>query len=52
MYSLIVMWYGWLDIFMGNFGTFLKRQLYNYSLPPEMSWRAETWIFTNQAKTS
>ena len=38
------------DIFSGNIGTFLKRQVYNSCVLPVMMYGAETWAFTTQAK--
>ena len=38
------------DIFKGNIGTFLKRQIYNSHLLPAMAYDAETRALTTQAK--
>ncbi|MEG7521924.1 MAG: hypothetical protein M3H12_02325, partial [Chromatiales bacterium] len=38
------------DIFKGNFGTCLKRQVYNSCVLPAMTYGAETWALANQAK--
>ncbi|MEG7521551.1 MAG: hypothetical protein M3H12_00395, partial [Chromatiales bacterium] len=38
------------DIFKGNSGTCLKRQVYNSCVLPTMTYGAETWALTNQAK--
>ncbi|KAK2191276.1 hypothetical protein NP493_56g03004 [Ridgeia piscesae] len=38
------------DMFKGNIGTCLKRQFYNSCVPPAMTYGAETWAFTTQAK--
>ncbi|MEG7522734.1 MAG: hypothetical protein M3H12_06490, partial [Chromatiales bacterium] len=38
------------DTFKGNFGTCLKREIYNSRVLPAMTYGAETWTLTNQAK--
>ena len=38
------------DIFKGNTGTCLKRQVYNSYVLPVMTYGAETWALTTQAK--
>ena len=38
------------DIFEGNIGTCLKRQVYNSCVLPAMTYGAETWALTTQAK--
>ncbi|KAK2174362.1 hypothetical protein NP493_807g00016 [Ridgeia piscesae] len=38
------------DIVKGNIGTCLKRQVYNYCILPAMTYGAETWALTTQAK--
>ena len=38
------------DIFKGNIGTCLKRQIYNSCVLPAMTYGAETWALTTQAK--
>ena len=38
------------DIFKSNIGTCLKRQVYNSCVLPAMTYGAETWAFTTQAK--
>ncbi|KAK2192317.1 hypothetical protein NP493_34g04016 [Ridgeia piscesae] len=38
------------DIFKGNIGTYLKRQVYNSCVLPAMTYGAETWALTTQAK--
>ena len=38
------------DIFKGNIGTCLKRQVYNSCVLPAMTYGAKTWAFTTQAK--
>ena len=39
------------DIFKGNIGTFLKRQVYNSCVLPAKTYGAETWALTSrQAK--
>ena len=38
------------DIFKGNIGTCLKRQIYNSCVLPTMTHGAETWTLTTQAK--
>ena len=38
------------DIFNGNIGTCLKRQAYNACVLPAVTYGAETWALTNQAK--
>ncbi|KAK2160936.1 hypothetical protein NP493_1618g00017 [Ridgeia piscesae] len=38
------------DIFKGNIGTRLKRQVYNSCVLPAMTYGAETWALTTQAK--
>ena len=38
------------DIFEGNIGTCLKRQVYNSCVLPAMTHGAETWTLTTQAK--
>ena len=38
------------DIFKGNIGTCLKRQIYNSCVLPAMKYGAETWALTTQAK--
>ena len=38
------------DIFKGNIGTCLKRQFYNSCALPAMTYGAETWALTSQAK--
>ena len=40
------------DIFKGNIGTCLKRQVYNSCVFPAMTYGAETWALTTQAKNS
>ena len=39
------------DIFKGNIGTCLKRQIHNSCILPAMTYGAETWAFTTQPKT-
>ncbi|MEG7521603.1 MAG: hypothetical protein M3H12_00655, partial [Chromatiales bacterium] len=39
------------DIFKGNFGTCLKRQVYNSCVLPALTYGAETWALTNKEKT-
>ncbi|KAK2178434.1 hypothetical protein NP493_544g02000 [Ridgeia piscesae] len=38
------------DIFNGNVGTCLKRQIYNSCVLPAMTYGADTWALTTQAK--
>ena len=38
------------DIFKGNIGTCLKIQIYNSCVLPAMTYGAETWALTTQAK--
>ena len=38
------------DIFKGNIGTCMKRQVYNSCILPAMTYGAETWALTTQAK--
>ncbi|KAK2178030.1 hypothetical protein NP493_565g02021 [Ridgeia piscesae] len=38
------------DIFRDNIGTCLKRQVYNSCVLPAMTYGAETWALTTQAK--
>ena len=38
------------DIFKGNIGTWLKRQVYNLCVLPAMTYGAETWALTTEAK--
>ena len=38
------------DIFKGNIGTCLKRQIYNSCVHPAMTYGAETWALTSHAK--
>ena len=38
------------DIFKGNIGTCLKRHVYNSCVLPTMTYSAETWAHTTQAK--
>ena len=38
------------DIFKGNIGTSLKRQVYNSCVLPAMTYGAETWALTTHAK--
>ena len=40
------------DIFKGNIGTCLKRQVYNSCVLPTMTYGAETWALTTQAKNN
>ena len=39
-----------MDIFKGNTGTCLKRQVYNSCVLPVMTYGVETWSLTTQAK--
>ena len=39
------------DIFKGNTGTCLKRQVYNSCVLPAMTYGVETWALATQAKT-
>ncbi|KAK2181463.1 hypothetical protein NP493_388g00019 [Ridgeia piscesae] len=38
------------DIFKGNIGSCLKRQIYNSCVLPTMTYGVETWALTTQAK--
>ena len=38
------------NIFKGNTGIYLKRQVYNLCVLPAMIYGAETWALTTQAK--
>ena len=38
------------DIFKGNIGTCLKKQVYNSCVLPAMTYGAETWTLTTHAK--
>ena len=38
------------DIFKGNIGTCLKRQIYNSCILPAMTYSTETWALTTHAK--
>ena len=38
------------DIFKGNIGTCLHRQVYNFCVSPAMTYGAETWAATTQTK--
>ncbi|KAK2182916.1 hypothetical protein NP493_332g01023 [Ridgeia piscesae] len=40
------------DIFKGNIGTCLKRQIYNSCVLPAMTYGTETWAFTTHAKNT
>ena len=40
------------DIFKGNIGTCFNRQVYNSCVPAAMTYGAETWVLTTQAKNT
>ncbi|KAK2165403.1 hypothetical protein NP493_1367g01065 [Ridgeia piscesae] len=40
------------DIFKGNIGTCLKRQVYNSCVLSAMTYCAETWAYTSRAKNN